>query len=214
MELWSGVLSPFSTKVRIALGEKGLPCRIRDIPWSRRTLWGPKPPEFLALSPRGQVPVLVDGDLAVRDSTVIVEYLEERYPAPPLYPSGPTARARCRMLEDDADTDMATHVTALVQELFTKTDDASRDLARAQAGAEALRRRWDRLESELAGREYLCGEFTIADVATFLVVSFATTLGTPPEDRHPNLRRWVERMQARPAVGHEFQQVVEAAARA
>jgi glutathione S-transferase len=100
-----------------------------------------------------------------------------------------------------------------VQELFTKTDDTARDLARAQAGAEALRRRWDRLESELAGREYLCGEFTVADVATFLVVSFASTLGTPPEERHPGLRRWVERMQARPVVAREVQQVVAAAAR-
>ena len=51
MKLWSGKLSPFSAKVRIALAEKKLDCELLDVPWSRKTLWGPKPPEFLAMSP-------------------------------------------------------------------------------------------------------------------------------------------------------------------
>ena len=92
MKLWSGVLSPFSAKVRIALAEKKLGYETLVVPWSRKTLWGPKPPEFLAVSPHGQVPVLIDGDVAVFDSTVICEYLEDRYPKPPLLPAGPEAR--------------------------------------------------------------------------------------------------------------------------
>ena len=93
MKLWSGVLSPFSAKVRIALAEKKLGYETLVVPWSRKTLWGPKPPEFLAVSPHGQVPVLIDGDVTVFDSTVICEYLEDRYPKPPLLPAGPEARA-------------------------------------------------------------------------------------------------------------------------
>src|SRR5262245_1731671 len=93
MKLWSGVLSPFSTKVRIALAEKGLEYEMLQIPWTRQTLWGPKPPEFLAVSPHGKVPVLIDGEATVYDATVIAEYLEDRYPDPSLFPADAVARA-------------------------------------------------------------------------------------------------------------------------
>jgi glutathione S-transferase len=99
MKLWSGVLSPFSAKVRIALAEKGLPYETLEIGWNRQTLWGPKPPEFLAVSPRGKVPVLIDGGATLYDSTIINEYLEDRYPKPALFPADPVARGRCRQLE-------------------------------------------------------------------------------------------------------------------
>ena len=173
MKLWSGVLSPFSAKVRIALAEKQLPYETLQVPWSRKTLWGPKPPEFLVVSPRGQIPVLIDGDVTVHDSTVICEYLEDRYPEPPLFPREAAGRARCRQLEDEADFAMMQEVVPLVQELFTKTDDAGRDMARVAAASEALQRRYDALEKELAGREYLCGAFTVADIATFMVLGVA-----------------------------------------
>ena len=212
MKLWSGKLSPFSAKVRIALAEKKLDCELLDVPWSRKTLWGPKPPEFLAVSPHGRVPVLIDGNVVVYDSTVICEYLEDRYPEPPLLPADAVGRARCRQLEDEADASMAGDMTALVQELFTKTDDATRDMARAAAAMEGLKRRWDALDKELAGREYLCDRFSVADIATFMVVGFATTLGSAPEDRHANLRAWVDRVRARPTVGGEFDAMMQAAA--
>jgi glutathione S-transferase len=79
--------------------------------------------------------VLIDGPVVVYDSTVVCEYLEDGYPKPRLFPEGAAARARCRQLEDEADVAMTTDVTALVQELFTKTDDATRDVAR-------VARRW------------------------------------------------------------------------
>lgn len=214
MELWSGHLSPFSAKVRIALAEKDLRYLVREVPWSRKALWGPKPAEFLAVSPRGQVPVLLDGEVAIHDSTVIVEYLEDRYPTPPLFPRDAAGRARCRLLEDEADLAMAQEVTPLVQEVFTKTDDATRDLARIAAATEALQRRFAALERELDGREYLCGSFTIADVATFMTVSFASTLGVAPGAEHPRVVAWLERMRARPSVGGELAGMMAAAAAA
>jgi len=212
MKLWSGKLSPFSAKVRIALAEKKLDCEILDIPWSRKTLWGPKPAAFLAVSPHGRVPVLIDGDVVVYDSTVICEYLEDRHPKPPLYPEGAAGRARCRQLEDEADTSMSQDVTALVQELFTKTEDTTRDMARVAAAMENLGRRWDALEKELAGRQYLSDAFSVADIATFMVVGFATTLGAAPQERHESLRAWTDRVRARPAVGREFDAMMQAAA--
>ena len=214
MKMWSGKLSPFSAKVRIALAEKKLDCELLDIPWTRKTLWGPKPPEFLAVSPHGRVPVLVDGPVVVYDSTVICEYLEDRHPKPRLLPEDAAGRARCRQLEDEADTAMAQDVTALVQELFTKTDDATRDMARVATAMENLKRRWDALDRELAGRQFLCDGFSLADIATFMVVGFATTLGAAPEERHGNLRAWVDRVRARPTVGREFDAMMQAAATA
>jgi glutathione S-transferase len=212
MKLWSGVLSPFSTKVRIALAEKSLRYDTLEIPWKRETLWGPKPPEFLAVSPRGKVPVLIDGEATVYDSTIIVEYLEDRYPKPPLFPTGAVARARCRQLEDEADTAMVEEVTPLVQELFTQRDEAARNQGRVTAVREALRRRYTTLERELAGREYLCGAFTVADIATFMVVGFASSLGVAAGESEPALTQWFQRMLARPCVAREFEAVTKAAA--
>ena len=212
MKLWSGVLSPFSAKVRIALAEKKLDCEMLEVPWSRKTLWGPKPSDFLAVSPRGQVPVLIDGDVAAYDSTVICEYLEDRYPKPPLFPHGAAARARCRQLEDEADFAMSQEVTPLVQELFTKTDDATRDMARVAAASEALQHRYDALEKELTGSEYLCDAFSVADIATFMVVGFASTFGVAPGERHKSLRAWIERVRARPTIAREFEAMTRSAA--
>ncbi len=212
MQLWSGVLSPFSAKVRIALGEKGLRYDTREIPWSRKTLWGPKPAEFLAVSPHGKVPLLIDGPLAIYDSTVICEYLEDRHPRPPLFPADPAERARCRQLEDEADQSMAEEVTPLVQELFTKTDGASRDMARVALAADALQRRYGVLDAVLADREYLCGPFTVADIATFMVVAFASTLGSAPGEAHRNLQGWFERVRTRPVVAREFEAMMLATA--
>jgi glutathione S-transferase len=110
MQLWSGTLSTFSTKVRIACGEKGIAVTIRELPWSRQSSFA-KSAEFMALSPRGEVPVLVDGDLVLYDSTVINEYLEEKYPEPRLLPrtpvsrAVPTARGSSRLVDHDARDD-------------------------------------------------------------------------------------------------------------
>lgn len=212
MKLWSGVLSPFSAKVRIVLAEKGLEYETLEIPWSRTTLWGPKPPEFLAVSPRGEVPVLVDGDLAIYDSTVINEYLEERHPRPSLLPADPADRARCRQLEDEADETMKLQVTPLVQELFTQRDEAARDAKRVAAASEAVRARYDALDRHLAGREYLCGGFSLADVATFMAVGFASAMGVAPGEDHAHLRAWVARVQSRPSVATVFEAMTRGAA--
>ncbi len=69
------------------------------------------------MNPRAEVPALVDGDFALYDSTVICEYLEDRYPEPAIYPRDPRLRAECRLLEDLADTqlDAAAYAVTLVE---------------------------------------------------------------------------------------------------
>ena len=99
MKLYSGPLSLFSRKVEIALGEKGLAYEREMVPFTQARGYSPKHPAVLAANPKAQVPVLVDGDLTLFDSTIIAEYLEEAYPGTPLFPAGAQPRARCRLLE-------------------------------------------------------------------------------------------------------------------
>ena len=91
-------LSPYVRKVLVCLELKGIAYEVDPIV----PFFGGD--RFTALSPLRRVPVLIDGDVVLADSTVVCEYLEERTPAPPLLPSGPAARARARWLEEFADT--------------------------------------------------------------------------------------------------------------
>ena len=84
MKLYSGPLSLFSRKVEIALREKELPFERLVVAFSQESGYSPKHPDVLAVNPKGQVPVLVDGELSLYDSTIILEYLEDAYPHPPL----------------------------------------------------------------------------------------------------------------------------------
>src|SRR5581483_8012240 len=88
--LYEHPLSPYAQKVKIALLEKGVPFEPR-LP----AFFGGDA-TFAAASPRLEVPALLDGDTAVFDSTIILEYIEDRWPAPPLLPRRAAARARRR----------------------------------------------------------------------------------------------------------------------
>ena len=102
MHLYSGPLSLFGRKAEIALREKRLPYDCTMVPFSQQKGYAPKHKAVLAANPKAQVPVLVDGDLTLYDSTVILEYLEDMYPSPPLYPRGAKAQALCRLAELEA----------------------------------------------------------------------------------------------------------------
>jgi len=88
---------PFCQKVRVVLAEKDLEYEKIFVDLRRQEQ---KTPEFLRLNPYGKVPVLVDEDEVIYDSTIINEYLEDEYPLPHLLPEDSQARARGRLLED------------------------------------------------------------------------------------------------------------------
>jgi glutathione S-transferase len=93
IEVLNYPLSPCGEKVRFALAEKGLPFVDHHVDLgSKENLH----PQFLRLNPRGLVPVLLDDDVVVSDSTVILEYIEDRWPDAPLRPDSPIERARMR----------------------------------------------------------------------------------------------------------------------
>jgi glutathione S-transferase len=126
MKLYSGALSLFSRKVEIALREKGLPFERIQVPFSQTRGYSPKHPDVLAANPKGQVPVLVDGDLTLYDSTVILEYLEDAHPEPALLPQGAAERGRCRLLDVFADEVMLVPLRALMH----RTEPGARESGR------------------------------------------------------------------------------------
>jgi glutathione S-transferase len=202
VKLYSGPLSLFTAKVRIALDEKGLEYDRVEVGWSRKDRYLPHHPEVVALNPKREVPVLVDGDAVVYDSTVILEYLEERYPEIPLYPSEAGERARCRQLEAGADEILFTPLWVLIDQVFYP---GGGDAKRVEAARRELERQHERLDKELAEREYLCGAFSVADIGTFVMLSAAAQFGSPPDARHTNLLGWFARVGARPAVKKDAQ---------
>ena len=201
MKLFTGPLSLFARKVEIALLEKGLPFERVLVPFSQTRGYNPKHPEVLAANPKGQVPVLVDGDLAVFDSTVIFEYLEDAYSEPALYPPDAAGRARCRLLDLFADEIMLLPIRALMHRNTPGERDPERwkaNEARAKEAEAELDRHFADLEAKLGAGDYFCGAFGAADISVFMMVFWTLRLGGPGPERHPKLAGWYERLQRRP----------------
>lgn len=92
MTLYSGAVDPYSHRVRIVLAEKGVAYEVVNVETRG------KPEDLLELNPYGTVPTLVDRELALYEPNIITEYLDERFPHPPLMPVYPVARAKARLI--------------------------------------------------------------------------------------------------------------------
>ena len=145
MKLYSGPLSMFGAKAEIALLEKGLAFDLVMVPFDMRTLYEPKHPEVLRINPKRQVPVLVDDDLELFDSTQIFEYLETRKPDPALWPADLKARARARLLEHQSDEVYFPHIIRLMGD------------PKAPGAHDGAARFYDAMERTLEGRTWLAG---------------------------------------------------------
>ncbi len=194
LQLFDHPLSPFAFKVRVLLYEKAIAFEKNEIQTESQRH------ALLEVNPLGEVPALRDGDDVIADSKVIADYLEDRWPTPPLLPSNPADRARARRIEllADGPLDAATLMVALFK-VFRPKLEASEPTAQAAAGA-LLRRRQGALDQELAGREYFAGPFSRADVAVAPHVIMAAAIGYPVPAELENLTAWVARISARPSV--------------
>ena len=205
MKLYTGPISLFSAKVRIALDEKGLvPDQHVSVDWSPEHRYLPHHPDVVRLNPRRQVPILVDGDVVLRESTVICEYLDEVHPEPPLLPRTPAARARCRTLEAFADDVFFPPLWDLIEEAFYPAAEAGRDDRRLDAARQRIAELYAELDGEPEGRAYLCDDFTVADIANIVMLTAAATMGAPPDPALANLSAWLRRTVTRPAVAREI----------
>ncbi len=194
MKLYSGPLSMFGAKAEIAAHEKGIAFELVMVPFEMATLYSPKHPEVLRINPKRQVPVLVDGDLEIFDSTQIFEYFETIRSEPALWPAGHRARARARLLEHKSDEVYFPPIVRLMGLQNTPDDPAA---VEARAAARAF---YDEMEHTIGHQEWLAGSYSYADIAFYMAQLFGARMTAPMDERHPRLQAWRDRMSARPAV--------------
>lgn len=134
------------------------------------------------------MPVLVDRDAVIYESAVIDEYLEEKYPDPPLMPKELAQRARARIWIDFCNT---------------RLQAAGSDVAHGSEPEKAklkLREHLATLDREMADREYIAGDYSLADITFIPFFTRQQRYGVPIDDSTPHLKNWLERLLARPAV--------------
>lgn len=156
-------LSPYVRKVLVCLDLKGIAYEIDPIvPFYAND-------EFVRLSPVRRIPVLIDDLVTLADSTVICEYLDERYPEPPLLPQGAPLRARARWLEEFADTRMGeVFIWHLFNQLVIRRfvwGEAPDEQLLKKAREEEIPQVMDFLEGEIPEDGYLFGTISIADIS-------------------------------------------------
>lgn len=191
-------LSPFVRKVLVCLELKRVEYEIDPIvPFAGNE-------EFSRLSPLRRVPVLIDGALVLNDSSVICQYLEDKFPTPALYPRDISERAQSRWLEEYCDTQLADvlvgrlfYQLAVKRHLFHEpADEAIVEKARGMDIPAAL----DYLEAHMPEEDFLFGALSIADISvascfrTAAFVRYAVDV-----TRWPLTAALVDRVQALPA---------------
>ena len=194
MKIISGPLSMFGAKVEIAAHEKGLDFELVMAPFSQQSGYSPTHPDVLRINPKRQVPVLLDGELEIFDSTQIFEYFEDVKPAPALWPTHATARAKARQVELWCDEIYFPHVVRLMG-LEDRPNDPAAYAARHEAS-----QFYRRMEQVLADRGFLIDTYSYADIAFSMAQLFGARKGAPMTEETPNLLAWRTRMTARPAV--------------
>ena len=141
---------PFSTnveRVALALAHKGIEVEWIDVDPDDRSA-------VVAVSGQELVPVLVDGDLVLPDSTAILEYLEERFPEPPLYPADPARRAELRVFVDWFNRSGSGRRTRSSTRRRSREPDRDPDRRAHERIADAL----PVFEALLTGRDFLFGD--------------------------------------------------------
>ena len=183
LTLYDADRCPYCARVRIVLAEKRLEHETVIVDLDDRPAW------IYEKNPLGRVPVLEEDAFVLPESAVINEYLEERYPEPPLWPADPAERAAGRLLVE-------------------RFDQVSRPYYALRRGDEQAR---DRLSAELAKFDallavspFLTGrEFGLADAAYLPWILRAETMLGVDLDPYPALAEWLARTGERPSVSAE-----------
>ena len=194
-----GPISPYVRKVLAVCTLKGVRWRLDPIV----PFFGDD--TFSELSPLRRIPVFIDDEVSLCDSTVICEYLEDRYPTPRLLPAGAAQRARVRWLEEFADTRMGDvfiwrvfYEAVVLPFIFQRPRDKDKI---ARAVAEEVPEVMAYLERIAPGDGFAAGDLSLADIAVaapFCNLEWARV--EPDRVRFPKTCAWVERTLAAPAV--------------
>lgn len=191
-------VSPYAMSAFVTLREKGLPFDIKTLDLAAREN---REPGFAAASLTRRVPTLVHDDFSLSESSAISEYLDERFPQPPVYPLEPRARARARQVQAWLRSDlMPIRQERSTEIVFHKPTDVPLS-AEARASAETLFAAAGALLS--ANALNLFGEWCIADTDLALMLNRLVLNGDPVPERlavyarhqwqRPSVQLWVNR---------------------
>lgn len=187
LTLYDAARCPYCARVRIVLAEKAVPYETVNVDLDQRPAW------IYDLNVTGRVPVLDDEGLVLPESRVLIEYLDERFPEPPLLPADQAGRARIRLLLERFDEILG---------------DAYYDLRRersSHSAREALDSALDRLDDLVARQPYLSGdEYGLADCAYVPWLFRAESALDADVRARPALAHWLGRLEERPAIAAEL----------
>jgi glutathione S-transferase len=186
LTLYDAPRCPYCARVRILLAEKEVAYETVEIDLENR------PAPLYDKNPVGRVPILEENGFVLPESRVIMEYLEERYPEPPLLPSGPAERANVR----------------LWFERFEDLSDPYYGVFFEGKGIEALDAELAKLDAALAANPFLAGsQFSQADIAYVPWIIRAEARAGVDLGRHENLSRWLARLTERRSITAELEVV-------
>jgi glutathione S-transferase len=201
LTLYYGSGSPYAWRAHFALEHKALPYELEVLSFSAGDT---RKPEFLALNPRHQVPVLVDGEFVLYESNAIVEYLDEAYPGRgvPLFPGDAKTRALIRRLIMEVDNYFDKAAGQITEQAFWKKPE-ERDPQKIAAGRKAVVDEYALFTKAMRG-DYLAGPLSAADYAFYPLVAFIkrAEIRLPHLDAEGMLTRelkaWKARIEALP----------------
>jgi glutathione S-transferase len=173
----------------MVLHEKGIDFEVHEVDLSNKS------EEFLSVSPYGKVPVLSVNGTSLYESNVVNEYLDEVYDSPKLMPQNPEERALVRSWMAFADAYFFASVYRVRMGLQRGYSEDE-----IQEAKEKLYDALSRLEHQLEGREYLVGEYTLADIAhagNFHRLRELAESGEVPLHKYSNVMAWIERVESR-----------------
>lgn len=198
LTLYHMPLSPACRKVRVVLREKELDYQlIEEDVWDRR-------PEFFALNPAGEVPVLVDSNgFALAGNYSICEYLEEAFPEVQFFGNSVQERAEVRRIVEWFDIKFEQEVTQniLFEKVYKRLMGYGEPSSEAiRAGKRNLHHHLDYISFLLKDRNWLAGEYlTLADIAAAVHLSCLDYLGDVDWERQTAAKEWYALVKSRPA---------------
>jgi len=195
IKLYDFKSSPNCQRVKVVLAEKNLPYEIVSIDLTKKEQ---KNPDYLKMNPYGKVPVLTDDSTELYESLIINEYLEEKYPNPPLMPKDPAKKAKGRILVDYGMAHFDSAYQKLRMELMKEAKEQSQPIIDGAKGD--LKKLLQRFEDELGDQQYLLGDFSLVDADLIPRFTRLEGFGVLPDPSLPRLEKYLDRMKARPSV--------------
>jgi glutathione S-transferase len=207
LHLYDHPVSSYAQKVRIALREKGIPFTLEIPRGAGVGNLSAIDPNFSRDNPRVEVPTLVVEDgTKIFDSTVILEYLEDKYPQRPLRSSDALERAKARMIEDVCDSQGEAINWGMGEIITFKRADDELTKKMEESAKIQIGQFHDWLTKQLGEREWFGGaKFGYADVCVWPIICRSTSYGMEPKTGTP-LRQWYERAKKRESVRSVFEE--------